>query len=123
MLLLWAACTHQGILFSTLHRPNGAGCGVEESFQMVTLSFRTKCIDVEGGEETAAGAGSSSKWTGPNADLARVYTSAYTALCVKIRRFAPCTVCAMRTSLEVCDNGVVELLLTGGFGVGCQHPL
>lgn len=90
---------------------------------MVTLSFRTKCIDVEGGEETAAGAGSSSKWTGPNADLARVYTSAYTALCVKIRRFAPCTVCAMRTSLEVCDNGVVELLLTGGFGVGCQHPL
>jgi hypothetical protein len=85
---------------------------------MVTLSFRTKCLDVEAGEEAGPGTGSAGKWLGPNADLARLFTSAYTALCVKIRRFAPCTVCAMRTSLEVCDNGVVELLLTGECVVG-----
>jgi hypothetical protein len=45
--------------------------------------------------------------------LASLFRSAHTALCYKVRMFAPCTVCAMRTQLALPDAGVVELLLTG----------
>jgi hypothetical protein len=103
-------------LFSTLKRPHSVGCGVEDVFQMVTLSVRSKRLDADaGGEEDRVA-------RGLRADLARLHTSAFTALCLKIRRFAPCTVCALKTALAFTGGGTMELLLTGASAGAHTRP-
>ena len=42
-----------------------------------------------------------------------MFNDTYTSLCFKLRPLVPCTVCSLKTRLDLLPDGAVELLLVG----------
>ena len=45
--------------------------------------------------------------------LSDMFNDTYTSLCFKLRPLVPCTVCSLKTRLDLLPDGAVELLLVG----------
>lgn len=94
-----------GISLCTTDHPV-LSCGVDSNVQFVSAMRRVKWTGYRGVDRTMAQATMTRR-------LAKAFHDVHATLCFKLRGFAPCTVCSLKTHITLPEDGVVELLLTG----------